>query len=384
MGREFLIYVYLHVFRFFFTLFKLFPLQKNKTTFIASFGQNVWFTLQQLGNSPEQKCVILQTARCTESLHGYPCKKVIPFKAKHPFNWFRAIYHLATSRIVFVDNYYGILAASAFRKNVYCIQLWHAAGAIKRFGLKDQAIKDRSQRTYRRFVKVYKRMDFVVVGSEKMGSIFCSAFGLDKRHLLRTGIPRTDFFFDQHAQREAVENIIAKYPAMQNKKVLLYAPTYRNGPSGKHLKIDLTALYNAFSQEYILFIQTHPTVQWKIDQQYEGFAFEITNTTINHMLCVTDILITDYSSVIFEYALLKRPIVFFAYDLGEYAEERGFWEDYTSLVPGPIVENTAELISCIKQYDYPVSKIEKFAEEWNHYSKGESSKNLVDLFYPKH
>ncbi|MFP3361043.1 CDP-glycerol glycerophosphotransferase family protein, partial [Planococcus sp. SIMBA_143] len=60
------------------------------------------------------------------------------------------------------------------------------------------------------------------------------------------------------------------------------------------------------------------------------------------------------------------------------------WEDYTSLMPGPIVENTVELISCIKQYDYPVSKIEKFAEEWNHYSKGESSKNLVDLFYPKH
>src|SRR5699024_8092175 len=129
--------------------------------------------------------------------------------------------HLATCEKVIVDNYYGFLAAASFKSNVQCIQLWHAAGAIKQFGLKDPDIHGRSKRAYKRFNKVYQKFDQVVVGSERMASIFRDSFDLTDDKILRTGIPRTDFFFDDTAKKNAEQTLAREYPIINEKKVLL-------------------------------------------------------------------------------------------------------------------------------------------------------------------
>ncbi len=93
-----------------------------------------------------------------------------------------------------MDNYFGFLAAATFRKETICVQLWHAAGAVKKFGLKDPSIYYRTPRAQSRFQKVYDQQTHVVVGSEKMSEIFQQSFGIPAERILRTGIPRTGLF----------------------------------------------------------------------------------------------------------------------------------------------------------------------------------------------
>lgn len=92
-------------------------------------------------------------------------------------------------------------------------------------------------------------------------------------------------------------------------------------------------------------------------------------------------LITDYSSIPFEFALLRKPMIFFAYDIDVYVTERGFWEPYDQLVPGPIVRTTDELIEVIDSERFHIEKIEGFAKDWNEYSTGKASERLISRLY---
>src|SRR5699024_10217831 len=293
-------------------------------------------------------------------------RTVLEFEVTSSFDWVKSIYHLATSRFVFVDNYFGFLAAVRFRAGVECIQLWHAAGAIKQFGLKDPSIEYRTERARRRFKKVYDRFDHVVVGSEKMARIFKESFGLSNERMLRTGLPRTDFYDDARDMERVATELQRAYPAIRDKKVMLYAPTFRdNALKSTELELDIGTLYRALGDEYVLLLRLHPAIQGNFNNAYPDFVIDVTDyPDIHHLLVVTDLLITDYSSIPFEFSLLGRPMIFFAYDLEEYEESRGFTADYEGMVPGPIVKTTDELISVVKSGDFHLDEVQEFAREW--------------------
>src|SRR5699024_3793364 len=358
MARELAITVYLSVFRLIFTLFKQFP-QKEKTTFVASFGENILYTVNELEKHMKDQVVILKTSQCKTDFNHSSNRTILEFEILHVIDWLRSIYHLATSQKVLVDNYYGFLAVTDFRPDVQCIQLWHAAGAIKKFGLEDPSIENRSARANRRFRKVYDRFDFVIVGSEKMASIFKQSFDLSNERILRTGIPRTDFFFDDEAKEAAKNSLVADYPVINEKKVMLYAPTYRDNELDiGELKLDIEKMYQAFKHDYVLLLRLHPAINGEFQNKYPGFVINVSgNYNINHLLVITDILITDYSSIPFEFSLLNKPMVFFAYDLDQYAIDRGFWETYEDLVPGPVVENTNDLVDVIRNRTFDLERI---------------------------
>ncbi|SEP75037.1 CDP-glycerol glycerophosphotransferase, TagB/SpsB family [Virgibacillus subterraneus] len=382
MVRELVISIYLYVLRTFFNLFKLFP-RKHKTTFVASFGINIIYTINELEKQTDHQVVILKTPQCKNTYEDSPRRTILKFGSLNIIDWVRSIYHLATSKIVFVDNYYGFLSMTKFRPNTQCIQLWHAAGAIKRFGLMDRSIENRHPRACVRFKNVYKRFDYVVAGSEKMTAIFGVAFDLSEKQILRTGIPRTDFFFDTMAINKAEQSLLSKFPIINEKKVILYAPTYRaNDLDSSELKLDIERLYNALKNEYVLFLSLHPKVKSKLQNDYPYFVFDISSYRyLNHLLVISDILITDYSSIPFEFSLLSKPMVFFAYDLEEYAHEKGFWENYEELVPGPVVKHTDALIDVLKAGEFDMERVRAFADEWNQYSRGESSERLIKALY---
>src|SRR5699024_4173809 len=261
--------------------------------------------------------------------------------------WARSVYHLATSRMIFVDNYFGFLAMASFKSNVKCIQLWHAAGAIKQFGLKDPSNDGRSPRAIQRFQQVYDRFDHVVVGSEKMAAIFRESFGLGDDRMLRTGIPRTDFYFEEASEAIASRELEQTFPSIGEKKVILYAPSFRDEDLDcAEIMLDVNRLYEEFAREYVLLLQLNPAIKGKFLNQYPEFVIDVSDyPDIHLLLVVTDVLVTDYSSIPFEFSLLDRPMVFFAYDLEEYEDARGFWEDYESLVPGPVVRDTESIVN---------------------------------------
>ncbi|WP_077623403.1 CDP-glycerol glycerophosphotransferase family protein [Sediminibacillus massiliensis] len=381
MGRELIISIYLFLVRMTFNLFNLAPL-KEKTTLVASFGDNISHVADELAAKTDTEIIILKTAGCKKDF-SHLNAAVINFESRNLVNFITSIFHLATSKVILVDNYYGFLSVMNFKPDVICVQLWHAAGAVKRFGLRDPSIKNRSHRAIKRFEEVYKRFHYVVVGSEKMSNIFRESFGLSNHNILRTGIPRTDFFFDKKETHEIERQLEKQFPVIRDKKVILYAPTFRDDQlTSPKLALDLDRLYQEFKDEYVVFLRLHPAVTFQLKNQYPDFVVDVKDyENINHLLLITDILISDYSSIPFEYALLHKPMIFYSYDLEEYQTARGFWEDYRRNMPGPVVDSTEEIVEIIKNNQFDMGRIRDFANEWNQYSRGNSSELLISFVF---
>ncbi|USK59540.1 CDP-glycerol glycerophosphotransferase family protein [Peribacillus asahii] len=382
MARELFIEGYLLFIKVVFSICKLFPV-RNKIAFVSSFGDNCQFLLDEINQQgiPIQK-VLLKKSGSNLDAKGDGHTIVLPFETKNIFHTLRAFYHLATSKWVVIDNYFGFLAAVTFKQEVTCVQVWHAAGAVKQFGLRDPSVQYRSARAQKRFLEVYRRFHYVTTGSEIMADIYKESFQVEDHQILRTGVPRTDFFFDEQAKERAQQAFYRTFPELKTKQIILYAPTFRDEElHADTIALNLDLLYKELHEkDYVVLLKLHPavTMEQNIEEQFLGFVYQVNRGFhINELLVVTDLLITDYSSIPFEFSFFQRPMLFFAYDLEQYAERRGFWEDYTESMPGPIVYNTEEILEKIHSHDFMLEKVAPFNEKWNTYSNGQSSKQLI-------
>lgn len=383
MIREIFITLYLMLFSVIFHIARLFPVQK-KVVFCVSFIENNAHIYKEIRRLyPETHSVLLAY---NESSYDYFANRkenrdmTILFSPKKLHSFIRSIYHLATAKVVIIDNYYGFLAEVTFKKDVHLLQIWHANGAIKKFGLEDPSIQHRSKRANRRFRKVYRQFQYLLVGSKKMEQIFGDAFGLPSSHMLRLGIPRTDLFFQQNTIQTVKKELATKYPFIQNKKVILYAPTFRdNQIEDFTISLDFQKLKDKLSNDYVFLLKLHPAIKNTVDtKNFNGFLYDFSNyPKMNDLLFISDYLITDYSSIPFEYSFLNKPMIFYPYDLEDYKSTRGFWTEYQDLVPGPIVYSTEEIIDVIVKGKTDISKVSSFHLDWNEYSAGNASRNVA-------
>lgn len=386
MIKECLISLYLSVFKVCFSFFKLFPL-KNKTVFLSTFGENAYFIATELSHSETPQLIFINQKKCKIDFSRIPSenKKIYSFETLNFLDTFFAIYHLATSKHVFVDNYFGVLAVMDFREKVKCIQLWHATGAIKKFGWGVPETEERSEKAKKRFQQVYDRFQYIPVGSKQMSEIFSESFRLDPSRFLFTGIPQTDFYFDDKAKAVGLNRVKEKYPVANGKKVVLYAPTYRNGFFGKvDIKLNIQKFLDQLDDNHVLMIRLHPSVQ-EAAQVPEHPRVLLVNDYphLNELLLISDILITDYSSIPFDFSFLRKKMIFFAYDLESYGQTQGLWAESSLYFPGPIVKTTTEVIEHIIDPTIDFEKIDHFKEHWNTFSTGNSSIELVKEVYSK-
>lgn len=383
MLREVLVFCYLAIFKIVFNVFKLCPLQ-NKVAFVISFEENIINLYREMNNEnlPLKKVIICNNLVSREFQMELKNTPIIPFKISNIFNWLFAIYNLSTSRIIIIDNYYAFLSAIEFKKYVECIQLWHAAGALKEFGLRDKSVRFRTKNAQQRFKKVYKKFNKIVVGSEEMAKIFMDSFGVQSLNILRTGIPRTDFFYEK---KKAESFLIQDNPDFKSKKIILYAPTYRDGLlKNEKIHLDIKKMYQELKDDFILLIKMHPAVKTNINYEalYPNFIYDYSSyKRVNELLLIADCLITDYSSIPFEYSLLKKPMIFFPYDLDNYRNQRGLIDNYEHIVPGPIAFNTDQIINFLLSMSFNLDQICEFSNKWNEYSDGNSSKRLVRYIF---
>ncbi|WP_100333181.1 CDP-glycerol glycerophosphotransferase family protein [Bacillus alkalisoli] len=383
MYREVVLNCYLHLFKIFFDIFKLFPLQK-KLTFVVSYTENCNYLIKEIRKQSLEYKVILLCKPLTYEFFSneYPELKVRRFETFNLVHWFNSIYHLSTSKHIIIDNYYGFLSSINFRKSVECIQIWHAVGSFKQFGLKDRSNYKRSKSAIKRFKRVYSKFHKIVVGSEKMANIFKESFGIQEQNILRTGIPRTDFFYDNCLMNHVRNEIYLKYPNLKEKKVITYAPTFRKQQLKEHqLELEIEKLYNELSlSNFILIIKLHPMIRKNItiEEKYKNFIYDFSDyNSTNELLLITDYLITDYSSLPCEFSILNKPIIFFVYDLEEYKITQGLIEGYMDNIPFPVVYKTEQIIKIIKQNEFKENKTKQFSLSWNEYSIGNSSENLI-------
>ena len=384
MIKEWFITFYLLAVRLMFNFFKLLPL-KNKTVFLSTFGDNAYFLAQQLAESSSQELVFLNKARCKIDFASLPGsqKKIHLFEPKNPKDFIVSIYHLASAKYIFIDNYYGELAVMDFRIATKCVQLWHAVGAIKKFGWADPETLTRKGRSQKRFQHVYNKFQYIPVNSRQMASIFTEALHLEESRFLFTGVPQTDFYFDPVRVAESKAKVLSAYPQIQGKTVILYAPTYRKDAldhAGMELEVD--RMLERLDERYILLIRLHPSIK-NIPDSAENPRVILANDypNVNELLLVTDILITDYSSIPFEFSLLRKKMIFFTYDMESYSRTNGLWAVDDLYFPGPFAASTSEVIDHIIDPAIDLARIDRFQKHWNTFATGNSTSSLINAIY---
>lgn len=385
MVREIIISLYLLIFQTIFRILSLLPL-KNRITFVISFGDNSKYVYDEMVKQDRETDVVILYKGTANQYFKNDDVTCIPFETANIVSFIRSIAYLATSKRILVDNYYGFLSVTQFKNEVEVIQLWHASGALKKFGLEDQSNRYRTDKAQKRFLKVYQKFDKVIVGSDVMANTFKRSFHLSDERILRTGIPRTDFFYDEKMKKTIKKKIEDANPEIVGKKKLLYAPTYRDQQLDHfRLALDLDKLHTELGDEYVVLLRLHPAIQdeFHLTGKLSSFVFDFSGPAydINDLLVVSDILITDYSSIPFEFSLTHKPMIFFAYDLETYREERGLMENFELEVPGPVVKTTDEIINIVKEQAFQLNEIKEYARKWNKYSTGHSSKQLVHYLF---
>lgn len=237
-----------------------------------------------------------------------------------------------------------------------------------------------------------KRFDYFISPSKFCTEKFTSAFNLKalgkENILIEKGYPRNDFLFNY--TDEYVASLKDKLGIPKDKKVILYAPTFRDNQhtSGMGytytLNIDFDRLKEKLDKDYVIIFRTHYFVANSFDfEKYKGFIFNMSNhDDVNDCYVLSDVIITDYSSVFFDFANLKRPMLFYMYDLEEYKEElRGFYFEIEDVLPGPIVKTQDELeqeIANIASYmEKYKEKYEAFNKKFNYLDGKECSKKVI-------
>lgn len=290
-------------------------------------------------------------------------------------------YHLATAKFILLDDFFPEVYPLKIRKHAELIQLWHAVGAFKTFGYSRMGRAGGPSPDS----KNHKNYTKAIVSSKNVAKHYAEGFGIDIDKVAATGIPRTDVFFDQSYQEKVRQAIYDEYPYLKNKKVILFAPTFRgNGQQSAYYPLevlDLGRLYESLKDDYVFLFKIHPFVKndLTIPYQYSDFFYDFSSyREINDLLFVTDLLITDYSSVCFEYALLNRPMLFFAFDILDYVKKRDFYYDYRLFIPGPLVRSTDDIIRTIKGGDFQMEKVKPFVHYFFDQVDGQSSARVVD------
>ncbi|OUM90035.1 CDP-glycerol glycerophosphotransferase family protein [Parageobacillus thermoglucosidasius] len=287
------------------------------------------------------------------------------------------LYYLATSKYWITNNHYYYFLKP--RKETIFINTWHALGAFKKFGLDSAKTKEEINR----FKKEGENISYLLVSSSKLKDIYSKALNVPKERIVSIGIPRTDPLFSDDYQGTIKEQFIKKYPILKGKKIILYAPTFRDHEKENfNLKLNLREMKAALGDNYILLMKLHPIIRnnYKLSAEISNFVIDAGRENINDLMIISDVLITDYSSLIFEYSLLKKPIIFYAYDYEEYVSKRGFYFEFKDFVPGPIAKTTNEIINLLKEDNFDIEKVIKFSKEFCEYQDGKSTQRFINRF----
>lgn len=273
------------------------------------------------------------------------------------------------------------------------LQTWHGT-PLKKLGTDMTRVQMPGTNTRRykcNFTSEVAKWDILISPNRYSTNIFHNAFNFNKQ-ILEIGYPRNDKLFLEN-NTENIAALKAKFKIPINKKVILYAPTWRDnqfktvGEYTFDLPFDIKELQTKLGDEYVLILRMHYLIANSLNLEgMEDFVINASNyADISDLYLLSDLLITDYSSVFFDYAILNRPIIFYAYDIDEYGEElRGFYMDYHKDLPGPIVKNTAALATSIKsslasEEDLFKKQRAKFNDLFVIKSQGEASQQVANV-----
>jgi CDP-glycerol glycerophosphotransferase len=382
-----IIYAYFKIiYKFLFILLGKLPKSKNIIVFESFLGKQYSCNPRAIHeyieeNYKEYQCYWSYDPRFEKNFSAYNLKLIKRFSIKWLLIMPRAKYWVSNSRLP--------LWTPKPENTVY-LQTWHGT-PLKKLGVDIEEVLmpgTTTEKYKQNFTREASRWDYLISPNSYSTEIFTRAFSFNKE-VIESGYPRNDFLYKY--QEADVEKTRAKLNIPTSKKVILYAPTWRDNEyhaKGKYkfnLKLDLQKFQENFSDEYVVLLRLHYLISDNLDiSDYKGFVIDASNhSDIRELYVISNLLITDYSSVFFDYANLKRPMFFFVYDIDSYRDElRGFYFDFEAEAPGPLVKTTDELIAEIKQVDNKTYQLtDMFIKRFTYLEDGNATKRVVEQVF---
>ena len=293
--------------------------------------------------------------------------RVIPLFGFHSFK--KSIKAVTQSRLVICDNYFPFLGELAPVNRREIIQLWHATGAIKQFGYEDKTAQERPEADQERFRRVYDSFDYYIVGSAHMADVFKRSYGAREKQMLYLGFPRTDTLVTQ-VEKEA-----------ETKKVILYLPTYREDNQEQTKEaLDIKEMNERLGNDYRLIVKYHPHMTGidKVEGLDDFVTYVDQETSSDQLIQRADVLITDYSSTAFDYALVhpEGTLVFFWPDEADYRATKGIQPGIETTFQRAVCHTTEEVIQAMTTE--AEGGLEAFNAHWNTYNDGNATERVVE------
>ena len=391
------------LFAYIFNFFKVFSFKKEDVSFIMDKRDSFYGNLEYIKDEFDKRGDFNFNYLSKEeySFDGSFMSKILGIFSILNFFLVKS-YKLSKSKYIFLNDNFFPLAYMNSDENTIIVQLWHATGAFKRFGfavIDDDNIKD--------LIKLSgANTDYVAVSSKNISKDYEEAFAVESNQILSLGVPKADCYFNEDFNNKKNISKIRKsfedtYPEIRGKKIVIYAPTFRENPDLNRdisNNFDFELFNKELGEDYVIFFRYHPKFQVFEDNNesssnrdesssnhYENYINVSNYPNINELLLISDALITDYSSIMVEFVLLSKPIIFYPYDLDYYiTNERGFYFDYEN-VPGLIAKDTNDIVKTIKdsnfneESNFDIKKISSFVNDNFDYLDDKSSKRIVDF-----
>lgn len=316
----------------------------------------------------------------------------LPGKAKQVKRFSLAYYYYLATAKYWVSNSRMPKHLGKRAGNIY-VQTWHGTPLKKLVFDMDDIHLAQNHNYKKHFYEQSRRWDYLLSPNPYSSKIFRRAFKYDKE-LLECGYPRNDLLYrpDREQLAASIKQSLGLPP---DKKVILYAPTWRDDEyyaRGKYkfqLKLDLQKMKERLEDEYVVVLKVHYLIADHVDTGgLGGFAHNLSqHDDIAELYLISDVLITDYSSVFFDYANLKRPILFYTYDLEKYRDTlRGFYLNIEEEVPGPLLQTTEAVVDAIERIDeVQAAYKEKYDAFYNTYccwEDGKAAERVVKHIFP--
>ena len=355
-----LLIIALGLLKLFYLFIKLFPTQ-NKITLIS-----------RQSNKPSLDFILLNKKLSSKYKVVMLCKKLEPGiqnKIRYVFHIFVQMYHIATSKVVILDSYCIPVSVLKHKKKLVIIQMWHAMGSLKKFGLSvletdtktsafNKTMSVDKKKEIANLMHMHENYDYIFASCKTSAPHFAEAFGYTLEHMVVMPLPSVDILNDSKYKKDITKEIRNKYKQMNKKKNIIYVPTFR--PEEKENKIQ-DLIDNINYKKYNLIIKLHPLTKLS---KYDDRVIWDKDYSSRDMMIACDYIITDYSAIVYEASLLDKPIFFYTYDYNDYVKKRDFYTDFKKELPGVMCDNAKDLIRAIDNNKYDLDRIKKFKDKY--------------------
>lgn len=380
--------ILIRVLRLMFKLFSIIPIKNNYIVFESFHGKQFSDNPKALyeyisQNYPEKYTLIWSVDRRYKE--NFNNKTNLNTVTRLTPKW---CYYMAVSKYWIINARLPLWLPK--REETVYLQTWHGT-PLKKLGLDIEQVKmpgTTTENYKKNFIESSSKWDYLISPNAYSTEIFQRAFGFNGE-ILELGYPRNDLLITNNTP-EYINYIKKELNIPTDKKVILYAPTWRDddfyakGNYRFRLPFDLDLMQKTLGNEYVIILRMHYLIASKLDvSNYEGFLYDFSlYEDIRSLYLISDLLITDYSSVFFDFASLKRPIIFYMYDLDKYKNIlRGFYIRDLNELPGPIVRNNDELLDCVLSIDYNVFNYPSFYDKFCSLEDGHSSRQVYEKVF---